>query len=135
MFTQAQPHPFGARWLANRYLLQQTLLRGNAPFVLEWTSATRRDGSAVSWEQSEDRPLAVVFKKELSDLLIRLEALPKSSGWQNTGELLWFRLKEEDLNNEFGDGVAGMVVYDGSDIESLHFRINPWASKNYMGHV
>ena len=78
----------------------------------------------LPWEECETRPLAVVFKKELTDLLIRLDALPRSSGWQDTGEFLWFRLKEEDLNNEFGDEEAGMLVFDGSEIEWLHFRID-----------
>ena len=31
---------------------------------------------------------------------------------------MWFRLKEEDLNNEFGDEEAGMLVFDGSEIET-----------------
>ena len=45
---------------------------------------------SLPWEEGETRPLAVVFKKELTDLLIRLDA--KSSDWRNAAEFLWFKL-------------------------------------------
>ena len=47
------------------------------------------EADTLPWEECETRPLAVVFKKELSDLLIQLNA--KSSDWRNAAEFLWFR--------------------------------------------
>ena len=81
---------------------------------------------SLPWEESETRLLAVVFKKELSDLLIQLNA--KSSDWRNAAAFLWFKLTENDLNHEFVDDKAGMMVhYDmevGSEVEWLHYSID-----------
>ena len=84
------------------------------------------EADTLPWEEGETRPFAVVFKKELTDILIRLDA--KSSDWRNAADFLWFKLTEKDLNHEFVDGKAGiMVQYDmevGSEVESLHYSID-----------
>ena len=78
---------------------------------------------SLPWEEGETRPLAVVFKKELSDLLIQLNA--KSSDWRNAAEFLWFKLTEKDLHHEFEDDKVGMIVhYDMEVVEWLHCSID-----------